>query len=126
MIDTSDAYERFQVIFDEFGVDDSVVDGKLVDTQAFQTSPLIAAEGDPGRKNRDHALAYFAHRSVDGVDEAAPKVDHPSHQIGIGSAQIEQDGNPIANAVGQDLGVTKLLDNEDVGLNVDCSHGPDG
>ena len=109
-----------------FSEDDSVVDGKLVDTQAFQTSPLITAECDPGRKDRDHALADLAHRSVDGVDEAAAKVDDPSHQIRIGPAQIEQDRNPIADAIGQDLGVAELLDNEDVGLNVYCSHSPDG
>jgi hypothetical protein len=120
-------YNRFGVILgdDSSLSNDSVVNRQLVDTQTFQSAPLVTAESDLGRKDGDHPFPDFAHRSVDGVDKATSKVNHSSHQIGVGSPKVEQNRYPIANAIGEDLGIAELLDNQDVGLNVDGAHCPD-
>src|SRR5687767_14672844 len=107
MIDTS--YGRFRIMGSATPVGESIVDGQLVHAQPFQPTPLLASEDDPRRQDRNHALADLAHRAVDGVDEAASKIDDAPDKIRVGAAKVEQDGNAIADPVGKDLGVTKFL-----------------
>jgi hypothetical protein len=106
--------------------DDSVVDGKLVDAQPLQSTSLLAPKYHPGRQDCHHSLADLAHRAIDGIDEAASEIDHAPNKVRVGAAKIEQDRNAVADPVSEDLGVAKLLDDQDVRLNIHGSNSPDG